>query len=392
MKCSRILILLVFALGPILAAQDRSYTFTPLAVPFPGATLTLPSGINNLGTIVGSYYGGGRFHGFVWQNGTYTTLDPPGSTFTEVYGINDQGDIVGEDFAPQHHGFILQGSVLSTIDFPGANTHASERPVGINNLDEIVGIYADNDSRFHGYLYKADQFISIDVPFPGVTTTVANGINSKGDIVGTYRDSSGGHGFLKKGSTFYSIDVPFPGVTGTAATGINNKGEIVGFYQYGSYSGYPHGFIFANGEFTRLDASFPGIQAVSTEVLGTNDLGEIFGLYGAGEGATQPFLAKPAGPEFVYVANANSGNVSGYTIDATTGALTAISGSPFAAGTNPQSVTVDPTGKFAYVTNDGSANVSGYTIDPTTGALTPISGSPFAAGTSPRSVAVTRPQ
>ena len=36
-----------------------------------------------------------------------------------------------------------------------------------------------------------------------------------------------------------------------------------------------------------------------------------------------------------YVANFNSNNVSGYAIDPTTGALTAISGSPFAAGSSP---------------------------------------------------------
>ena len=57
---------------------------------------------------------------------------------------------------------------------------------------------------------------------------------------------------------------------------------------------------------------------------------------------TNPLLA-----QFAYVANQNSSNVSGYTINATTGALTAIAGSPFPAGALPGSVAVDPTGKFA---------------------------------------------
>src|SRR5260370_32156019 len=35
--------------------------------------------------------------------------------------------------------------------------------------------------------------------------------------------------------------------------------------------------------------------------------------------------------------------------------------------------------QFAYVANRGGPNISGYTINATTGALTPISGSPFAA-------------
>jgi YVTN family beta-propeller protein len=78
------------------------------------------------------------------------------------------------------------------------------------------------------------------------------------------------------------------------------------------------------------------------------------------------------------------GNVSMYTIDATTGALTFIG--TIAAGTNPASVGVDPTGKFAYVTNSGSNDVSMYSINTTTGALTSIT--TIAAGATPVSVAV----
>jgi 6-phosphogluconolactonase (cycloisomerase 2 family) len=91
-------------------------------------------------------------------------------------------------------------------------------------------------------------------------------------------------------------------------------------------------------------------------------------------------------------ANQASNNVSGYTIDPSTGALTAIAGSPFQAGLNPFSVAVDPSGSFAYVANLGSGNVSGYAIDPSTGALTAIATSPFSVfpGLRPISVAITR--
>ena len=88
--------------------------------------------------------------------------------------------------------------------------------------------------------------------------------------------------------------------------------------------------------------------------------------------------------------NLNSSNVSAYTIDSTTGAITEVAGSPFAAQNYPHSVAVDPTGKFAYVVNLGNSNVSAYTIDASTGALTPVAGSPFAAGSGSRS-APTKP-
>ena len=68
--------------------------------------------------------------------------------------------------------------------------------------------------------------------------------------------------------------------------------------------------------------------------------------------------------------NSNSNDVSMYTINTTSGALTSIG--PIAAGTRPASVAIDPTGKFAYVTNSGSNSVSMYSIDDATGALTLI--------------------
>ena len=104
----------------------------------------------------------------------------------------------------------------------------------------------------------------------------------------------------------------------------------------------------------------------------------------AGEGTT--LRGQTTG--FVYVANLGSSNVSAYTINGTTGALAAVAGSPFPAGTQPHSVTVGPTGQFAYVANSGSNNVSAFTIDGVTGALTPVAGSPFSAGTYPDWVTV----
>ncbi len=100
---------------------------------------------------------------------------------------------------------------------------------------------------------------------------------------------------------------------------------------------------------------------------------------------------------FAYVANFGfrSNNVSAYSINGTTGALTPDAGSPFPAGSGPASVTVDATGQFAYVANCGNGcgspgpgDVSAYAINGTTGALTPVAGSPFPAGVQSRSVTV----
>jgi 6-phosphogluconolactonase (cycloisomerase 2 family) len=83
-----------------------------------------------------------------------------------------------------------------------------------------------------------------------------------------------------------------------------------------------------------------------------------------------------------------AGSVSVYRINATTGALTEVAGSPFAAGRTPTSVTVNASGTFVYVANIGDQTISVYRINATTGALTPVAGSPFYVWRQPQSVNV----
>lgn len=96
--------------------------------------------------------------------------------------------------------------------------------------------------------------------------------------------------------------------------------------------------------------------------------------------------------EFVYVTNGGSDNVSAYSVDQLNGALIKVHGSPFLAGQSPVAVAVDSASKFAYVVNQHYphryGNISGYTIDATTGALARVSGSPFLSGNSPYNIAI----
>ena len=62
------------------------------------------------------------------------------------------------------------------------------------------------------------------------------------------------------------------------------------------------------------------------------------------------------------------------------GALTPVSGSPYALGNFPLGVAVDPAGKVVYAANDGDGTISAFTVDSNSGALAEISGSPFSAG------------
>ena len=81
----------------------------------------------------------------------------------------------------------------------------------------------------------------------------------------------------------------------------------------------------------------------------------------------------------------NVGYVFGFSVGSG-GALTPLSGSPFAAGVKPSAIASDSASAHVYVTDFSSAHVLGYTA--TSGNLTPIAGSPFAAGNQPTAIVV----
>jgi 6-phosphogluconolactonase len=91
--------------------------------------------------------------------------------------------------------------------------------------------------------------------------------------------------------------------------------------------------------------------------------------------------------KFVFVGNEVDNDVSAFAVNPMTGALTAVPGSPFAAGIDPQAM-ASVGGSQLYVANAGSDTVSAYSIDGDTGALTPMSPATYPTGKGPASVAV----
>jgi 6-phosphogluconolactonase len=113
---------------------------------------------------------------------------------------------------------------------------------------------------------------------------------------------------------------------------------------------------------------------------------------------------EPAG-HFLYVVNnqalsgSNSGSISAFSIDPRAGTLSAVPGSPFAAGAQPVAMTLHPSGHFLYVANASSyvvgqktdGTISAFSIDRRTGTLRPLDGSPFAAAASHPALMATDP-
>jgi 6-phosphogluconolactonase (cycloisomerase 2 family) len=93
-------------------------------------------------------------------------------------------------------------------------------------------------------------------------------------------------------------------------------------------------------------------------------------------GNTKPTqIVTDATGSFVYTGLMATGQVA-FSVDASTGALTLVPGSPFPAGNNPLSLAA--VNNFLYVSNFTDGTISGYSINPSNGALTALAGSPFA--------------
>ncbi|HKU20069.1 MAG TPA: beta-propeller fold lactonase family protein [Terriglobales bacterium] len=110
--------------------------------------------------------------------------------------------------------------------------------------------------------------------------------------------------------------------------------------------------------------------------------------YSAAAGVSQlalcPGNRQPTAPRFLYAVTSSS--VLGYNITST-GQLTSVPGSPFGAGSQPAAVLTDAACNFVFIANKGSNNISVFSVNSSSGLLTPVPGSPFAAGSAPVALA-----
>ena len=260
---------------PILAitqsvGASTAYSIQAFEAPFQTASSKFPgtfiSGINDLGDVVGYYQEGdplaglGGPAGVTYQafkrdlNGTFSKINPP--------------DATRDSFA-----------------------------TGVNNAGVVSGYFTDTSNNTHGYLLTGTQFEILDVPGPGPTgpasTTIALGLNSHGDVVGSYYSGLGTtispsiDGFALHDGIY--SDVIVPGVSASMvqpatgfsainhAFGINSNGDVVGYYfaRYDPNSYGLHGFLLSNGGYQTLD--YPGTSYHATTAFGINDAGQIVG-------------------------------------------------------------------------------------------------------------------
>jgi hypothetical protein len=193
-------------------------------------------GINTAGAVAGWCTSAktGLDTGFVYSGGKFTAVNFPKSNGTQVTGINDKGEVVGLylDSTNLTHGFSKIGTKYTTIDVTGGTNTVAW---GVNNAGQITVYTTNSSGTFDSYLVTGKKFKKIDNPGAGPTGTIVHTPNNKGDIDGTYYDTTSTEkGWLLHAGKYY--DVVDPGGV-SRADGLNDKATIVGRYGTGTFGG-----------------------------------------------------------------------------------------------------------------------------------------------------------
>ncbi len=153
-------------------------------------------GVNDSNVAVGFYTDGeGNNHGFTYSinrhHHRYNEVTVSGATSVTASAINNRGDIAGFDTDAQGNvdSFLLgRWGRETALDYPGA---MSTQALGVNDSDEVVGVYTNPDMTMHGFTWTPEGgFMSVDDP-NGIGTTTINGVNDAGQLVGFYVDGAG---------------------------------------------------------------------------------------------------------------------------------------------------------------------------------------------------------
>jgi hypothetical protein len=157
-------------------------------------------------------------HGFLLSAGQYTSIDVPGAIATEALALNNKPvlTIAGDymDGGGALHGFTLTAGLFKRLDVPGA---AGTTVTGINNTNQIVGNYQKPGENVRGFTGNPGGTTSLDyLNLTSILDTLPGGINSAGDVVGTYvqhgtffASDDVTRGFLYGGGNFIPEDAPW---------------------------------------------------------------------------------------------------------------------------------------------------------------------------------------
>lgn len=195
--------------------------------------------INNPGQVAGWAYfsGAARAHAFLYSNGVTQDLGALGYRESSGNAINRHGHVAGDSYVDDRsrNAFLYRDGVMHDLGRP---PHAEDVGVtAVNDADVVVGYvsYAAADSGAAAVFAIGREPRALGRLRPTHNFSMARGINNAGDIVGQSYDPTGAaEAFIYSGGAMKPLTEMLDPATGAGwtlsyASAINNRGQITGY-------------------------------------------------------------------------------------------------------------------------------------------------------------------
>jgi probable HAF family extracellular repeat protein len=280
-KLNRLTLFVVFVLFVAPLAGAQIYTVTDLGSLGGNDIYTIPTGINDLGRVVGvaSATGDADRHAFLWTKisgmqdlGTLGGANVGNGTVSIAYGINDFDQVAGASVttgnASEHAFLWTKTSGLQDLGTLGGGNSFG---YAINDREQVAGLSITPTGDTHAFRWTRADGMQ-DLGTLGGLVSVAFGINDLGHVVGFSYTTSyfNPHAFLWTEAEGMK-DLGTLGGATSVATGINAFGQVVGYSLIDG--GVTHAFLWTKiGGMHDLGA--PGASSFAT---GINAFGQVVG-------------------------------------------------------------------------------------------------------------------
>jgi probable HAF family extracellular repeat protein len=212
--------------------REGSYVVLPLLQPTDVGGVAI--GINDRGEVVGfDRTSNHDTRGWLWSDGAYTSLRVSGAS-TVAVAINSSGAVVGYRQV-NYIRRLLTGQFRRSGNLGFVSSHGTTRyfngPVHAIN---VLGVAAGASTSRHPMTTRWKREVTATVFKDGIATSIlsfpsaAFGINSAGDVIGSYRAGSGSRAF-KWSPRSGAFDITPAGYRSAVAAAINNRGDILGY-------------------------------------------------------------------------------------------------------------------------------------------------------------------
>ena len=183
--------------------------------PYPGDSDSAATAINDSGEVVGisglcsnAVGGASAIHALLWENGKPVDLgNVGGKAWNTPTALNNRGEIVGfaNTSGDQNAGlspvaFLWTKETGKMEKLPRLDDDQTSAAYDVNERSQIVGVSNGGPIGSRAFLYEDGRIVDLNSLIVGDSSLyllIAQGINDRGEIVGTALDSAGNQvGFL----------------------------------------------------------------------------------------------------------------------------------------------------------------------------------------------------